>query len=61
MSGTLKQNDRTVGDWNIEMYEYPLLQGSAKLDKDNKTYTMVDKIPNYYTEKVFGSVYNDKI
>lgn len=49
MSGTLKRNDKTVGEWKIEMYEYPLLQGTAKLDEGNKTYNMIGKIPNDYT------------
>ena len=61
MSGTLKRNDRTVGEWKIEMYNYPLLQGSAKLDGNKKTYNMIGKIPNFYTEKVVGSMYDDKI
>ena len=43
------------------MYEYPLFQGTAKLDKTNKTYNMIGKIPNYYTEKVIGSMYDNKI
>ena len=61
MSGTLKQNDRTVGEWKIEMYNYPLFQGSAKLDENKTTYNMIGKIPDYYTEKVVGSMYNNKI
>ena len=61
MSGTLKQNDRTVGEWKIEMYKYPLFQGSAKLDENKKTYNMIGKIPNFYTEKVIGSIYDNKI
>ena len=43
------------------MYNYPLFQGTAKLDGNKKTYNMIGKIPNYYTEKVVGSMYDDKI
>lgn len=42
------------------MYKYPLFQGTAKID-EKKTYNLIGKIPNFYTEKVIGSVYNNKL
>lgn len=31
------------------------------MDENKKTYNLIGKIPNFYTEKVIGSVYDDKI